>query len=325
MNDMKFFTFLTLCAAALSPLASSPQSTITFALGSDFHAADVPSGDKNLQAFVDAAKASNADFMIELGDFCRLDSASQVYRDIWGQFDGDKYHVVGNHDMDSYSPEEYTAGMGMPGRYYSFDKGDFHFIVLDGNNLFDGKNFTHYSHANYYTDPLKREFVDPEQMKWLEADLAATDKKCVIFSHQSIDACMGNGREVRKILEKANEEAGMKKVVLAFSGHNHSNYLTEINGIRYMQINSGSYVWVGDYTGSDRRYSPEINRRYTLMPYSLTFDAPLYAIVTLTPEGAVVKGTKARFLPPLPEELGLPTYVEGFPLVSEIEDAVIRF
>lgn len=99
-----------------------------------------PGRKERLSSFVRAAQDANADFIIELGDFCRLDSANQVFHDIWNSFPRDKYHTIGNHDMDAYTPDEYVAGMKMPGRYYSFDKGDFHFIVLDGNNLYDGKN-----------------------------------------------------------------------------------------------------------------------------------------------------------------------------------------
>ena len=82
-------------------------------------------------------------------------------------------------------------------------------------------------------------------MEWLKNDLAAIDKKCVLFSYQSIEQAMNNGYEVRKILEEENKRVGLKKVVLAFGGHNHSNYTKEINGITYMQINSTSYGWVG--------------------------------------------------------------------------------
>lgn len=106
-----------------------------------------------------------------------------AYRDLWNSFAGGKHHVIGNHDMDRYTYEEYTQGMDMSGRYYSFDQGDFHFIVLDGNNLFDGKEYTHYAKANYYVDAKKRAYIDPEQMEWLKQDLAATDKRCVLFSH----------------------------------------------------------------------------------------------------------------------------------------------
>ena len=102
----------------------------------------------------------------------------------------------------------------MPGRYYSFDKGDFHFIVLDGNNLFDEGKYIPYNKANYYVDSRKRAFMDPEQMEWLKKDLAATTKRCILFSHQSIDRAMNNGYDVRDILEAENKRAGLQKSLL---------------------------------------------------------------------------------------------------------------
>lgn len=301
------------------------EKPLKFAIASDFHAQDVPDGEERIASFIRAAKDEKVDFIIELGDFCRLDSASQVYLKLWDSFEGDKYHVIGNHDMDSYTPEEYVAGMKMPGRYYSFDKGDFHFIVLDGNNLYDGKEYTHYAKANYYVDPKMRAFIDPEQMAWLKQDLAATDKKCVLFSHQSIEQFLNNGATVRQILEEENRRAGFKKVVLAFGGHNHSNYTKEINGITYMQINSASYVWIDKPSMTEKRYPKEVNDRYSLLKYSMTYTKALYAIVTLNSEGAIVKGTEAEFVPPTPKDLNMGDSIDHYPLVSNIKDADIRF
>lgn len=301
------------------------EKTLKFAIASDFHVQDVPDGEERIASFIRAAKDEKVDFIIELGDFCRLDSAGQVYLKLWDSFEGDKYHVIGNHDMDSYTPEEYVAGMKMPGRYYSFDKGDFHFIVLDGNNLYDGKEYTHYAKANYYVDPKMRAFIDPEQMAWLKQDLAATDKKCVLFSHQNIEQFLNNGATVRQILEDENRRAGFKKVVLAFGGHNHSNYTKEINGITYMQINSASYVWIDKPSMTEKRYPKEVNDRYSLLKYSMTYTKTLYAIVTLNSEGAIVKGTEAEFVPPTPKDLNMGDSIDHYPLVSNIKDADIRF
>lgn len=298
---------------------------VTFAIASDFHAQDVPDGKERIAAFITAAKENKVDFIIELGDFIRLDSASIPYQNVWDSFTGDKYHVIGNHDLDQYTPEEYVEGRKMPGRYYSFDRGDFHFIVLDGNNLYDGEKYTHYSKANYYVDAKKRAFVDPEQMAWLKKDLEATDKKCIIFTHQSIEKFMGNKEAVRQTLEDENKRAGFKKVVLAFSGHNHSNYTEEINGITYMQMNSASYVWIGEPTQTEKRYPEEINKKYTLLPYSMTYTQPLYAIVELNDQRAKIKGTKAGFVPPTPADMNMKDSIGPFPLVSVIEDADIRF
>lgn len=301
------------------------EKPLKFAIASDFHAQDVPDGEERIASFIRAAKDEKVDFIIELGDFCRLDSAGQVYLKLWDSFEGDKYHVIGNHDMDSYTPEEYVAGMKMPGRYYSFDKGDFHFIVLDGNNLYDGKEYTHYAKANYYVDPKMRAFIDPEQMAWLKQDLAATDKKCVLFSHQSIEQFLNNGATVRQILEDENRRAGFKKVVLAFGGHNHSNYTKEINGITYMQINSASYVWIDKPSMTEKRYPKEVNDKYSILKYSMTYTKALYAIVTLDSKGAIVKGTEAEFVPPTPKDLNMGDSIDLYPLVSNIKDADIRF
>ena len=328
----KIFKFAVLACASLVMIAglsacrTTKERPVRFAIASDFHAPDIPDGVHRVATFIKAANDEKVDFIIELGDFCRLDSASQVYRDLWNSFPGSKYHVIGNHDMDRYTFEEYTQGMNMPARYYSFDQGDFHFIVLDGNNLFDGKKYTHYARANYYVDAKKRAHIDPEQMEWLKKDLAATNKRCILFSHQSIEEALNNGAEVRKILEAENQRAGFKKVVMAFGGHNHSNYSKEINGITYVQINSASYVWIGEPTQTEKRYSKEINDRFGgILKYSMTYTEPLYAIVTLNSKGATLKGTEAEFVPPTPKDLNMNDSVGVFPLVSNIKDVKVKF
>lgn len=328
----KIFKFTVLACASLVMMAglsacrTTKEKPVRFAIASDFHAPDIPDGEHRVATFIKAANDEKVDFIIELGDFCRLDSASQVYRDLWNSFPGSKYHVIGNHDMDRYTFEEYTQGMNMPARYYSFDQGDFHFIVLDGNNLFDGKKYTHYARANYYVDAKKRAHIDPEQMDWLKKDLAATNKRCILFSHQSIEEALNNGAEVRKILEAENQRAGFKKVVMAFGGHNHSNYSKEINGITYVQINSASYVWIGEPTQTEKRYSKEINDRFGgILKYSMTYTEPLYAIVTLNSKGATLKGTDAEFVPPTPKDLNMNDSVGVFPLVSNIKDLKVKF
>lgn len=323
MNGFRHILFLSVVLVFFS--CSGSDKALKFAIASDFHSLDVPDGCERIASFIKAADDEDVDFIIELGDYCRLVSGSDVYRDMWNDFEGDKYHVLGNHDMENNTKEEYVKEMSMPHRYYSFDKGGFHFIVLDGNNIFDGEKYQDFANGNFFIESRKVNFVDPEQLEWLEKDLSATDKRCILFSHESIDRAMNNGDKVRRILENANKQSGKKKVVLAFSGHDHSNYTKEINGITYMQINSASYVWVGKLTRTEERYPKDINDRYPLMKYSITYDKPLYAIVTLTDDRAVVKGTKAEFLPPTPKDLGMGDSLGTLPLVSVIEDKEIVF
>lgn len=320
MNTRKLiFTLFSL--GALNATGSEP---VTFAIASDFHAPDVPGGLERVQAFVDNAKSRKVDFIIELGDFARLDSASAPYRDAWNSFGGYRYHVIGNHDCDRYDKDRYAGGMGMPAPYYSFDHGDYHFVVLDNNNWADKEGNIHpYSHGNYYGKST--DWMDAGQLEWLRRDLSSTDKKCILFSHESIDFRLKNGEEVRKVLEAENARAGRKKVVMAFSGHDHSNYYREINGIHYGQINSASYVWIGKDTRTERRFSKEINDRYGLMKNSMMYDRPLWAIVTLSDDGVKIEGVKGEFIPPTPEEIGITSNVDSLPLIPSIEDFEVKY
>lgn len=127
------------------------------------------------------------------------------------------------------------------------------------------------------------------------------------------------------MLEEENERAGFKKVVAAFSGHNHSNYTKTIGGIAYIQINSASYVWVDQPSGTERRYPEDINRKYPLLEYSITYDRPLFGIVKLTGDGLTLEGVEGAFLPPQPQEVGLGDSLGPFPLVPWIRDVELPF
>ena len=82
---------------------------------------------------------------------------------------------------------------------------------------------------------------------------------------------------------------------------------------------------MGDETQTEKRYPEEINQKYSLLKYSVTFDKPLYGIVSLSQKGMSMKGTEGNFLPPTPEEIGLPKKLGSFPLVSSIQDFSIQF
>lgn len=126
-------------------------TTVRFPIASNFHAPDVPRGKERVEIFIKSAQDENVDFIIELGDFCRLDCEPSVSGN---SFEGEMHHAIGNHDLDRYSVDEYVKGMNMPHRYYSFDKKGFHFVILDGNNYSDGKEIYHYDHADYGKYPL---------------------------------------------------------------------------------------------------------------------------------------------------------------------------
>ena len=295
---------------------------VTFAIVSDIHQDIAHDAEERLSTFLHAAEENQVDFIIELGDFCMPKEENKPFLKLWQDYPGEKHMVFGNHDMDNCSKEEFIRFTGMQSPYYSFDKGDFHFIVLDPNNIYDGEKYLPYDKGNYYKAE-KISLVDPEQMEWLKQDLQATDKRCIIFSHQSFECSSENREDIRKIFEEENRRAGYKKVAVAFSGHDHTNYMKEINGIAYIQINSASNQWVGEKYACPERFSDEINQKRPALKYTLPYKDALYGIVTLTDNGMNLKGVKSEFIAPGPEELGITDRSQ--PLVPWIEDLQLTF
>ncbi len=313
-----------LCLLSLAA-QSATDAKLKFGIISDIHHDIMHDGPKRLNDFLEDAKKNNVDFIIDLGDFCFVKDENRNMVELWNSFPGEKYHVLGNHDMDNCTKEEYMNFMGIEKRYYSFDKDDFHFIVLDANNLYADNVFTPYSYGNFYVDMSKREFIDDEQIDWLKKDLQSTDKICIIFSHQCLENTVGNREDIRRILEDENQKAGFNKVVAAFSGHDHTNYEKVINGIVYVQINSASNQWVGDDYKCDTRYPKDVYVRRPSLKMVVPWEDSLYGIVSLDKSGFELKGKESRFVPPTPLELNIPADLYPFPLVPYIKDFNYKF
>lgn len=190
-----------------------------------------------MEAFTSKMNDLGADFVIEGGDFKdlgRTPEESLAYLDAieksFAAFKGPRYHVLGNHDHDNISKEEFLAHVSNGAQpsakaYYSFECKGVTFIVLDACYKQDG---TPYCRGNFsWTEP----FVPREQIEFLNGTLSAAKGPCVVFLHQQLDAenftCVRNAAEVRAILEKSG------KVKLVVQGHLHEGSFREINGIGY--------------------------------------------------------------------------------------------
>lgn len=97
-----------------------------------------------------------------------LEQFQHAYEPTWGRFKNLTYPTPGNHEYKSGAHGYFAyfgARAGEAGRgYYSFDLGDWHFIAL---------NTGEECHAIGCD-------AESAQAKWLEADLAASTKKCTI-------------------------------------------------------------------------------------------------------------------------------------------------
>ncbi|KKL27564.1 hypothetical protein LCGC14_2383900, partial [marine sediment metagenome] len=99
-----------------------PPAVLRFGLIADVHQDVMHDSRQRIEAFVGAMNKAKADFICQLGDFCWPHERNQEFLECWRQFDGPRYHVLGNHDMDGgYTRERAVAFLGMPGKHYSFD------------------------------------------------------------------------------------------------------------------------------------------------------------------------------------------------------------
>lgn len=301
------------------PLESIDQK-ISFGLVADPHKDLLHDVDERMRKFIDFSNTHSTDFNIQLGDFCFPKKENKGFLKIWETYKSPKYHVLGNHDMDVSSKEETIDYWGMKSKYYSFDEKRYHFVVLDANYINQDGKYTDYDHANFYIDSSLRTWVDPEQLEWLTADLAATKKPTIIFSHQSLVHDLWgvkNRTTIQKIFEASNK-AGTAKVIACFNGHNHIDTYRKINGIYYIDINSMSYQWLGSKYQSFDRYPKSIYDKYPQLANMATYQDSLFAKVSISENILKIEGRNSAYVGSTPQELGLTDEVYGVKYTADI-------
>ena len=218
----------------------------------------------------------------------------------WNLFYGNKYHVLGNHDMVDYgfTKAQTMSWWGMKERYYSFNQNGYHFIVLDGNDE-NPKPWNEYYNR----------YIGSNQKKWLVEDLKKSYLPTIIFSHQSLDSKGGisNQFEIRKIIEDSIFSNGNKKVIACICGHHHDDYLKIINDIAYVHINSASYKWVGEkYKFS--RFSKKIEDDFPSIIKTCPYKKPLFTTMHINSKQKTINfdSKKTSFIKPSPKDLQIP-------------------
>lgn len=295
--------------------------TLNFGIVSDVHKDLMPDANQRLETFISQAQERNVDFIIQMGDFCFGETKNKDFLKIWETYKGPKYHVLGNHDMDRNSKEEMLDFWDMPKTYYSYDFGNYHFIVLDANFLYQEGKYIDYKHANFYVDSSIRTFINDEQIEWFKADLEAAKLPTIVFSHQSLWHGVKNRLTLQKIME-ANKE----KVICSLNGHNHTDYHFKQNHIDYIGINSMSYQWVSGKYESTERFPKEFYKEYGNLRHIAGYKDPLYAFATVKPSGVMeIEGVKSDWMFPSPYDLGMPRENEGESNSPQISDFKIRF
>jgi Icc protein len=238
-----------------------------FGLITDVHQDIMHDGEERLRRFIDAMRKARVDFVCQMGDFCTPNPRNRAFRQRWERFEGPRYHVLGNHEIDGgYTWEQAVEFLGMPAPYYGFTNSGVRFLVLNGNDAEKGKGGSR---------------VGDKQQEWLRQEIASTTLPIVVMVHQDLNhpSGLGNRDDVRRLLDDANRR-GQSRVIACFSGHQHEDYSRSINGIHYIQVNSASYFWAGEEYKHES-YSPDIHKTHDAIGYTCPYREPLWAIVTV--------------------------------------------
>ena len=188
------------------------------------------------------------------------------------------FPCVGNHEVGNNAAadqpwryENYLKIFDFP-RYYSFDYGCAHFCVLDAPSMCRKISS---SDTDKYIPILTSDFENSEQIRFLKADLAASDAKWkfVVFHYPPYTSSIYDVRELR-VLSPIFEEYG---VDIVFNSHaivyerSHPIKGGELSpdGVRYIVVGSMQYKdpW---FRPKSSRFSAKLAARPSFLSISLT-------------------------------------------------------
>lgn len=193
-----------------------------------------------LREFAHWTNAHPLDMVVELGDRINNVDAqadARLTRDIaaaMSRITAPRAHLLGNHDNHDLPRALAEAAMQVAFGSWSRDVKDFHLVFWNADTCVKGK---------------QRFLFDEVDLRWLEADLAATELPTIVFTHLPLDegsmignfyfekylagfAHYGNAAQAREVMERSG------KVILCLSGHTHWNARNTIDGIHYITIHS---------------------------------------------------------------------------------------
>ena len=272
--------FLTLAAASLAasalPAFAAPAPAFTFLFFTDAHLEPELNGVLGTGLAFREGQAIKADFAINGGDHVfdanqvSRDRALQLY-DLFGKTEQDLglkvHHTLGNHDVFAVNPKNpvspadplygkrlYEERFGKT--FYSFDHKGCHFIVLD-TIMIDPPGAPSRTYQGR---------VDPAQLQWLAADLAAqpAGTPILVVTHYPLVTAMPQyeaptpSPDPRHFLSLINSNEVLNlfpghNIIGVLQGHTHVNEQVLWKGVPY--ITSGAVC--GNWWQGTRMGTPE--------------------------------------------------------------------
>jgi len=193
-----------------------------------------------LESFIRQVNSMEVGLVVDLGDrISNTDIVNDrkhlaVVASVFKSLTNECHHLVGNHDVVHLSIQDQEEIIGMPLQHHSLDRQGWHLAFWNTSCvLHEGEGFR----------------LEPDDLDWLAADLAATELPIVIFSHMPVDtgSMVGNyyferrfahGEQHRNASRARDLIEGSEKVIAVVSGHVHWNQLHFMDGIPHFSLQS---------------------------------------------------------------------------------------
>lgn len=251
-------------ADKMNTLLEENQDKQSFAFGliADVQYADAPTvGKRNyrgtlaiLEQTIPFLNAFQPDLIVSLGDLIDRDFTSfDAPLGLLKAANAPLHHVWGNHDFSVADSLKARVGdkLGNPSGYYSFEKGNLVFLVLNGMDIsLEGhpEGTENYRKASELMARLEASGannakpwnggIGEKQMDWLVSELKNAEesgKKVLVFCHYPL--LPENGLHLlnnQEVLEKIGHSPAL---VAWFSGHHHEgNYVKDRHGVHHLTL-----------------------------------------------------------------------------------------
>ena len=165
---------------------------------------------------------------------------AQTIAKAFASFPAEARFVIGNHDIELLSKEEYAAEIGglNPGAFErSFERGGVRFIMLDGNMHGDGSDFFP---AKFTWD---KAYLGPKQLEWLHGELSlAGGRPVIIMCHECLDYNIWDNaldpHIVRDVDSFRSIVNGFPNVLAVIHGHYHPGRSMVLDNLPYCAFTS---------------------------------------------------------------------------------------
>ncbi len=267
---------------------------LRFGVIADVHHGLASRAEERLEDFLSECSRRKLDFIAQLGDFNHPLPEARSFLKLWHSYKGARHSVLGNHDMDLGSKAQAVESWRIPGRYYSFDSGFLHFVILDANfmrpslrsaiipdrpntatlrvagGLGSSEPEARSAGANLEVRAPQTELVPYDNGNWYRSGITASwiDPEQIEWLRSDLAATRNptivlvhqmldeiwEGGAVPNRAEVRRVLEESGKVVAVIQGHAHQDAHEIRNGILYWRVNSASYAWVGEKYGRMAHY-----------------------------------------------------------------------